>query len=98
MIKHIVIWKLKEASPKIQQTQIEEIKKGLEGLVGKIEGLISAKVFTGIGSDGSQILLDSVLENQQALDFYQEHPQHVVQKNIISNYVCSRISFDYHLE
>lgn len=98
MIKHIVIWKLKENSKQIQQLWISEIQTGLEDLVGKIEGLKYAKVFTGIGTDGYEILLESVVENQTALDFYQNHPLHVAQKNIISKYVSSRFAFDYTIE
>nr|WP_325229792.1 Dabb family protein [uncultured Oscillibacter sp.] len=92
MIRHIVIWKLKEAEDIDQRFAC--IALGLEGLVGQIDGLVSAKVFQGCGSDGYSVMLDSILRDQAALDFYQDHPLHVAQKQVIGIYTCGRFSFD----
>lgn len=96
MIRHIVIWKLKEAEDTDQR--FARIASGLEGLVGQIDGLVSAKVFRGSGSDGYSVMLDSILRDQAALDFYQDHPLHVAQKQIIGAYTCGRFAFDCEIE
>ena len=38
MIKHVIIWKLKESVENKEET-MKSIKSALEGLTGKIEGL-----------------------------------------------------------
>lgn len=96
MIRHIVIWKLRD--PENEAEKIARIASGLEGLVGQIDGLISAKVSRGTGSDGYSVMLDSVLRDQAALDLYQDHPLHVAQKKVIGEYTSGRFAFDCETE
>ena len=44
MVKHMIIWTLKEEIDK--EAVKAEIKRDLEGLVGKIDGLLSMKILT----------------------------------------------------
>ena len=47
MVKHIILWKLNpELTEEEMQTVKTGIKEGLEGLVGKVPGLIDVKVQT----------------------------------------------------
>ena len=76
MIRHLVSWKMKDA-PDVE-TRAEEIRRGLEGLAGQIDGLIEAHVYRGQGSNGYTLLLDSLLRDEAALAFYQDSISEVV--------------------
>ena len=55
------------------------IKDGLEGLKGKIPGLIDIKVNTEgrLASSTADLMLDSTFESVEALKGYSVHPEHV---------------------
>jgi quinol monooxygenase YgiN len=79
MIKHIVLWKLKEdANGLSKQENAQAIKQKLEALKGKIEGLIAIEVgFDFLHSaESADIVLYSTFKDKEALDFYQQHPLH----------------------
>ena len=79
MVKHIILWNLKDEFSSDEKTKIiREIKEGLEGLKGEIEGLIDIKV-QGEKLDSSTVdlMLDSTFENEDALKYYSTHPLHV---------------------
>ena len=92
MIKHIVTWKLKDDIDKSIVAQ--NIKKELEGLLGKVENLLSAEV--NIDKSGDTLILDSTLTSFDALKEYQTHPEHVkVADTFVRPYAAQRISVDY---
>lgn len=76
MVKHIILWKLKS---EFNTDEIKmDIKNGLEGLFGKIEGLLEIKVQTEIlDSSNVDVMLYSVFKNEDALKGYAVHPEHV---------------------
>ena len=76
MVKHIILWKLKDEH---NTTEVKEgIKNSLEGLAGKIPGLIEIKVeIKGLESSNADVMLYSVLESEAALKGYAVHPDHV---------------------
>ena len=46
MVRHVILWKLKEM-PDAEKTAVKAgIKEGLEGLAGKIPGLLDVRVYT----------------------------------------------------
>ena len=76
MVKHIILWKLKEDANNFAVKQ--GIKNGLEGLMGKIDGLLEIKVeINGLQSSNADVMLYSVFENEKALKDYAVHPEHV---------------------
>ena len=76
MVKHIILWKLKDESNTAEVKA--DIKKGLEGLMGKIPGLLEIKVqTTSLESSNVDVMLYSVFENEAALKGYAVHPDHV---------------------
>ena len=76
MVKHIILWKLKEEANNV--TVKQGIKDGLEGLLGKIDGLLEIKVeIDGLPSSNADVMLYSVFENEKALKEYAVHPEHV---------------------
>lgn len=79
MVKHIIIWNLKdELSVEEKKERCRLIKQGLEGLAGKIDGLLEINVITDIlGSSTGDLMLDSTFESAEALKGYSTHPEHV---------------------
>lgn len=81
MIKHIVIWKLKEhAEGKSKQENAQQLKSDLEKLNGIIPGLIHLEVGINInsqGDDDADVILYSEFENAGALEKYYPHPEHM---------------------
>ena len=72
MVKHIILWNLKdEFSPEEKENIKKGIKEGLEGLSGQIEGLIDIKVNTeGLSTSTADLMLDSTFESLEALKGY----------------------------
>ncbi|MBQ7930215.1 MAG: Dabb family protein, partial [Clostridia bacterium] len=79
MVKHIILWKLKESLTEEEKTAARaEAKRRLEALNGKIDGMISLKVVTDrLPSSNADMMLDSEFETVEALAGYQSNPLHV---------------------
>ena len=79
MIRHIVLWRLaEEARGHSKQENAREVKALLEGLNGRIPGLLRLEVGLDVSAtaDSSDIALYSEFESREALDAYQSHPLH----------------------
>lgn len=95
MVKHIIIWKLKE---EYNTSEIKNgIKQGLEKLLGVVPGLTEIKVETNpLASSNADVMLYSVFENEEALKGYALHPAHVkVADTYVRPYTQTRACFDY---
>jgi type III secretory pathway lipoprotein EscJ len=95
MVKHIILWKLKEEN---NTAEIKNgIKQNLEGLLGKIDGLIEIKVQTEcLESSNVDVMLYSVFENEEALKNYAVHPEHVkVADTFVRPYTAIRSCIDF---
>ena len=79
MVKHIILWTLKEEYSKEEKEEIKKgIKQGLESLQGKIPGLMEIRVqINHLVSSNADLMLDSTFENEEALKAYAVHPEHV---------------------
>ena len=98
MVKHIILWTLKEMSDSEKESVKKGIKNGLEGLKGKIPGLIDIKVNTEgrLASSTADLMLDSTFESAEALKGYSKHPEHVaVADSKVRPYTVSRSCLDY---
>ena len=86
MVKHIILWQLKEMDEEEKQTVKKGIKAGLESLQGKIPGLLSIHVQTeGLPSS-----------NADALKGYATHPEHVkIADGNVRPYTQNRVCMDY---
>lgn len=95
MVKHMIIWKLKEDVDK--ESVSADIKTALEGLLGKIEGLTEMHILTEkLPSSSGDIMMDSTFESVEALQNYQKHPLHVkIANSKVRPNVDTRLSFDY---
>jgi hypothetical protein len=101
MVKHVILWTLNpELSEEEKQTVKADIKQGLEGLVGKVPGLIEVKVnISGrLASSNADVMLDSTLESPEALKAYSQHPEHVAVANSkVRPYTVSRTCLDFEI-
>ena len=98
MVKHVILWKLKEEFSATEKETIKNgIKEGLESLQGKIPGLIDIKVnINGLGSSTADLMLDSTFEDEAALKGYSVHPEHVaVADSKVRPYTAVRSCLDY---
>ena len=97
MIKHIILWKLKESLTEEEKTAARaEAKRRLEALNGKIDGMISLKVVTDrLPSSNADMMLDSEFETVEALAGYQTNPLHVEAATYVRSVVESRLCLDF---
>ncbi len=93
MVKHIVMWKLKN------KADSEIIKDKLNALVGKIPGLLRVEV----GMDFSQsaaafhMVLIAELESRDALEAYRVHPEHQAVIPLVQAAAVDRAVVDYEI-
>lgn len=57
MVKHVILWKLKEMDEKETESVKAGIKEGLEGLAGRIPGLVEIHVHTnGLAGSNADVM------------------------------------------
>ncbi len=98
MVKHIILWTLKEELTEAEKVKVKaDIKAGLEGLAGRIPGLLEIKVHTkGLPSSNVDLMLDSSFVDETALKGYAVHPEHVaVADGKVRPYTAVRSCLDY---
>ena len=99
MIKHIILWTLKEELSEEEKTAVKAgIKEGLESLVGVVPGLIEVIVSTEgrLPSSTADVMLDCTLESPEALKAYAAHPAHLAVANTkVRPYTALRSCLDY---
>ena len=93
MVKHIVLYTLKEGVDKAEAVKI--IKDQLEPLVGVIPGLTHMEIRQAY--QGMDYALYSEFENREALAAYASHPAHLAAKEHFWNFLDSRVAADYDL-
>ena len=101
MVRHVIVWTLKDEYSDSEKEQIKAgIREGLEGLSGKIPGLVEIKVNTDkLASSSGDAMLDSLFENEEALKNYSSNPLHVEVANTKDRpNVKIRSSFDYEVK
>lgn len=98
MVKHVILWTLKEEYTSSQKADIKRgIKEGLEGLKGQIPGMIDIKVnIEPFASSNCDLMLDSSFEDEASLKGYSVHPAHVAVANEkVRPFTSSRTCMDY---
>ena len=98
MVKNVILWTLKEEFSDEQKAEIKEgIKSELEGLYGKIPGLLGINVHTnGLASSNADVMLDSSFESEAALKEYAVHPDHVYAADtFVRPYTKTRLCLDF---
>ena len=100
MVKHIILWKLKEELSEIEKAGIKNgIKRGLEGLAGKIDGLVDIKVVINpLPTSNVDLMLDSTFTDYNALKGYSVNPLHVeVADKKVRPYTAERNCIDFEI-
>ena len=98
MIKHVILWKLKDGiSPDEKDTVILGIKNALEGLQGQIPGLAYIRVLScALPSSNADLMLDSGFETYEALLAYRDHPAHIAAADtFVRPNMQQRLCLDY---
>lgn len=99
MIKHIVLWKLKEVAECGDRVQnARKMKHDLEALKTKIPQVRHIEVgINSIPSDASyDVALYSEFANVQDLELYQKHPEHLKVAEFVATVRERRAVVDYH--
>ena len=84
MVKHTILWTLKDSLSEEEKIQIKKsIKEGLESLQGVVPGLTDIKVQIDgrLSSSNADLMLECTLESEEALKGYAVHPAHVAISN-----------------
>jgi hypothetical protein len=95
MLKHVVIWKIKDPAQKAHHAAT--VKRELESLRGRIPGLLAIESGIDIGydSDAGDVLLYAEFVDRGALDAYQQHPLHLEVKKVIVPLLTARHALDW---
>jgi hypothetical protein len=96
MVKHIILWQLKDDIA--DRTAVKAgIKAGLEGLRGRIPGLIDIRVrIEGLASSNADVMLDSTFADASSLKGYAVHPEHVkVADTKVRPFTKTRLCLDF---
>ena len=101
MIRHVIMWNVKPDFDEAKKAEAKKtVKEVLEGMNGKIPGMISCKVITEPVVSGFDTLSDIMLEAEftdlDALKAYQVNPVHRVDAvSRIVPYLHSMMVMDY---
>ena len=94
MVRHIVMWKLKEEN-KAENARL--LKEKLEGLVGIIPEIKELEVGININDDSAayDAALNSVFCSLEDLEKYQKNPNHAAVSEFCKSIRISRVVVDY---
>lgn len=100
MIRHIVMWNVRGATPAEKAANVERLRRSFHSLRGRVPGLLHLE----IGVDTSRVdyacdvVLYSEFESQAALDAYATHPEHLRVKQELGDMRIARYQVDYEPE
>ena len=98
MIKHIVMWKLKEnAEGNTKEINSLEIKRQIESLKGRIDKVLELEVGINFeeSSQSYDVVLYSTFHSKDDLNYYQNNEEHLKVVNFIKKVIEERIVVDY---
>ena len=95
MLKHVVTWNVKDKAQKA--AHCAAAKAALEGLRGRIPGLVAIECGSDIGSGSAaaDFILLSEFTDAAALAVYQDHPLHLVAKGVVAAVMTDRRTVDW---
>jgi len=100
LVKHLVLWRLKpEAHGRTAAENAHAIKEKLEGLRGRVPGLLRIEVGIDFSrtDSSSDVALYSEFESRAALEAYQAHPEHKAVMPFIAEARGERRVVDYEI-
>jgi hypothetical protein len=98
MIKHIVFWKFHDtAAGRTKEENLELAKHMMEGMVGKVPGIVKLEV--GLHKDPAEhngdLALYSEFNSWKDLDVYRVHPEHEKVKDFLADVRYEVRAVDY---
>ncbi len=97
MVKHIVLFKLKETLPQEEKLKVmNDFKAAIEALPAKI-GFIR-HIFVGLNANSAEkwdICLDSEFDTLADVNAYAVHPDHVAAAGLLKEVKADRACVDY---
>lgn len=100
MIRHIVMWKLRDGAHGLDRRACAEaVKERLEAMRGRIPGLLRVEAGVDLDAPGAahDVVLVSDFTDREALAAYQTHPVHEEVKAFIVAAAEARAVVDYEL-
>jgi hypothetical protein len=100
MLKHVVMWKLKDFTENAdKQSNARKMKELLDACANLVPGILKLEV--AIAQPGLETTYDVVMYSEfvdkAALDSYQSHPQHMALKPFFSAIRDARQCMDYEI-
>jgi hypothetical protein len=98
MIKHVVMWRLKESAEGATKPENAlRVKALLDACAGVTPGMHSLEVGVDVGLDGApwDVVLVAEFDDRAAVDAYQDHPVHQAAKSFIAKVRELRAAVDY---
>ena len=94
MVKHVVMWNLKE------QSRAEELKTAILNMKGKVPTMLDVECGVNFNKDAAacDLVLVSTHNSREDLDAYQNDPVHVEVKKLVGPAVTSRHVADFDME
>lgn len=99
MVRHIVLWNRKDGfSPEQRRANAEKVKAELETAAAKIGGVTAFSVIIDVLPSGGNrdVILNSLFESEEALQAYQDHPDHKRAGAFVRDVMTNRACIDYH--
>ncbi|MBC8584655.1 Dabb family protein [Youxingia wuxianensis] len=99
MIKHIVMYCLEDvAEGHTKDENAKKMKTMLELLPDSIEGIIKMEVGINMNPNGYDCVLYSEFESKQALEAYQQNPEHQQVRKFVHKVINDRVAVDYEVD
>lgn len=97
MLKHIVMWRVGSGAEGDREQNAARIKEMLEGLRGRLDGLIDIEVGINIipADDACDVVLVSCFRDRGALQAYLGHPEHLRIGEFVKSVRTERRVVDY---
>jgi hypothetical protein len=99
MIKHIVMWTIREGeTPRAKFERMAEVKARLMALTEVISEIVSFEVYfnsPAAPGDNYDVVLVSEFSTWADLDAYQKHPQHLEIVEYLKNVRQNRAAIDF---
>ncbi|ARN74931.1 Dabb family protein [Oceanicoccus sagamiensis] len=98
MIKHVLLFRIKDGvEGRSKAESIAQAKTLIEGMNGKIPGLIKVEVGVDFSDspDSADMTLYSEFESREALQVYAGHPEHKAVLPFIKSIISERRLIDY---
>ena len=97
MVKHIVMFKLKETLSKEEKQEVgNKFKEAIEALPAQID--VIRRVFVGLNINEAEawdICLESEFDTLEDVKFYATHPAHVAAAGLLKDAKADRACVDY---